>query len=136
TDVVGSTAHFERYGDTAGLLMLHRHTELVSNAVAECQGTVIKTIGDSVMAKFSEARFAVRAAVEIQRRLFRLNQSLQEREQLFVRIGINGGTGFRHGIDVFGDAVNVAARITKRSEPRQILISQTVHDAIAAEPDL
>src|SRR6266446_9364948 len=74
TDVGGSTTYFDRFGDTAGLLLLHRHDHLVISAVEESQGIVIKTIGDSVMAEFPEPLLAARAAVEIQRRHFQHNQ--------------------------------------------------------------
>src|SRR5215475_9463073 len=132
TDVVGSTTYFDRFGDTAGLLLLHRHDNLVTNAVAEFCGTVVKTIGDSVMAEFPKPVFAVRAAVQIQRRLFEQNQDIAETDRLRIRAGINCGVGFRRGNDLFGEAINVAARITKRSGPGQILISQTVREAIGA----
>src|SRR6266850_1083455 len=95
TDVVGSTTYFDRFGDTAGLLLLHRHDHLVISAVEESQGIVIKTIGDSVMAEFPEPLLAVRAAVEIQRRLFQHNQSFAASERLQIRIGINSGVGSR-----------------------------------------
>src|SRR5437867_5148378 len=94
TDVVGSTTYFDRFGDTAGLLLLHRHDHLVISAVEEFQGIVIKTIGDSVMAEFPEPLLAVRAAVEIQRRLFEQNQERADSERLHVRAGINAGVGF------------------------------------------
>src|SRR4051812_15400429 len=71
TDVVGSTTYFDRFGDTAGLLLLHRHDNFVTAAVLEFHGIVIKTIGDSVMAEFPEPLNAVRAAIDIQRRLLR-----------------------------------------------------------------
>src|SRR6267143_1578716 len=129
TDVVGSTTYFDRFGDTAGLLLLHRHDHLVISAVEESQGTVIKTIGDSVMAEFPEPLPAVQAAIEIQRRLFQHNQSLAGNDRLQIRIGINCGVGFRRGNDLFGETVNVAARITKRTQPSQILISQSVYEA-------
>src|SRR3970040_1013883 len=64
TDVVGSSAYFKRYGDTAGLAMLHRQADLAAGAVAEFRGRVIKTIGDSVMAEFPQPVLAVRAAIE------------------------------------------------------------------------
>src|SRR5437867_5266382 len=133
TDVVGSTTYFDRFGDTAGLLLIQRHDDLVAGAVQEFQGVVIKTIGDSVMAEFPEPLLAVRAAVEIQQRVFRHNQSLLESQRLQLRAGINCGVGFRRGTDFLGDAVNVAARITKRCGPSQILISKPVHQAIGAE---
>src|SRR5436853_3916539 len=82
TDIVGSTTYFDRFGDTAGLLLLHRHDHVVIGAVEEFQGTVIKTIGDSVMAEFPEPLPAVQAAIEIQRRLFQHNQSLAANDRL------------------------------------------------------
>lgn len=136
TDLVGSTAYFDRYGDTAGLGMLHRHAEQATSTFREFQGTVIKTIGDAVMAEFPEPSLAVRAAAELQRRLLLLNQKLPERERLQLRIGINHGPAFRHGNDVYGDAVNLAARITKRCGPAQILISRSAFEAISPDPDL
>src|SRR3989449_2427886 len=129
TDVVGSTTYFDRFGDTAGLLLLHRHDHLVTAAVEEFQGIVIKTIGDSVMAEFPEPQLAVLAGIEIQRCLFEHNQSRAESERLQVRAGINSGVGFRRGNDLFGDAVNVAARLTKHSGPAQILVSRSVWEA-------
>ena len=129
TDVVGSTGYFDRFGDTAGLLLLHRHDHLVIAAVEEFQGSVIKTIGDSVMAEFPEPQLAVVAAIEIQRRLFEQNQERADSERLHVRAGINAGVGFRRGNDLLGDAVNVAARLTKLSGPAQILVSRSVWEA-------
>src|SRR6059036_12757 len=111
TDVVGSTTYFNRFGDTAGLLLLHRHDNVVINAVLEFQGTVIKTIGDSVMAEFSGPLAATRAAIEIQRRLVQHNGGVSDNERLQIRTGINSGPGFRRGNDVYGEVVNVAARI-------------------------
>src|SRR5262249_22477995 len=128
TDVVGSTNYFDRFGDTAGLLLLHRHDNYVTNAVVEFEGTVIKTIGDSVMAEFPHPLLAVHAAIEIQHKLLRHNQDLPEVERLQIRTGINCGVGFRRSEDLFGDAVNIAARITKRGGPGQILISRSVQE--------
>src|ERR1051326_1277031 len=86
TDVVGSTQYFDRFGDTAGLLLLHRHDNFVSSAVAEFEGTVIKTIGDSVMAEFPEPSLAVRAAIEVQRRPLWANQNLTEADRKSTRL--------------------------------------------------
>ena len=87
TDLVGSTAYFDRYGDTAGLALLQRHADLAANTIGDFRGTVIKTMGDSVMAEFPEPALAVRAAVELQRRLFLLNcyQQLPARERVQLR---------------------------------------------------
>lgn len=136
TDVVGSTSFFQRNGDTAGLVMLHRHDEMAAKAIKQHGGKVVKTIGDSAMAEFPDPASAARAAVEIERQFHKLNLTLPEDQRVQVRIGIHTGVGFRKGNDLFGDVVNVAARIVKRTAPAQILISRAMHEEIADEPDL
>ena len=131
TDVVGSTTYFDQFGDTAGLLLLHRHDSLVIGAVEEFEGIVVKTIGDSVMAEFADTLSAVQAAIAIQVRLLQQNQGRPKEEQLHIRIGVHSGIGFRRGNDLFGDAVNVAARITKHAGQAQILVSQSVRQELA-----
>jgi len=136
TDVAGSTGFFERNGDTAGLAMIHRHDELATGAVQQQNGRVIKTIGDSAMAEFPDPSSAVRAGVEIERQFLELNLTLPQNQRVDVRIGIHSGVGFRKGNDIFGDVVNVAARIVKRTAPGQILISRAVYETASKEPDL
>jgi len=132
TDIVGSTTYFDRFGDTEGLLLLYQHDSLVKAVVEEFKGTVIKTIGDSVMAEFADTLPAVHAAIAIQRHLMDRNESLPRNKRLHIRIGIHTGFGFRRANDLFGDIVNVAARITKCSGPAQILVSQSVVESIPA----
>jgi serine/threonine protein kinase/class 3 adenylate cyclase len=136
TDVVGSTSFFERNGDTAGLVMIHRHDELAARAIQQYEGKVVKTIGDSAMAEFPNPGSAVRAAVEIERQFLKLNLTLPEDQRVEVRIGIHTGVGFRKGNDLFGDVVNVTARIVKRTAPAQILISRPMYEAISNDADL
>ncbi len=130
TDVVGSTAYFERYGDIAGLAMVTRYADLASEAVVEQGGRPVKTIGDAVMAEFSEAQQAVRAAVEIQRRLLNLNSTLLQQNRLQLRVGIHHGKCFRQENDLYGEGVNIAARVIKGCGPAQILISRSVRNAL------
>jgi serine/threonine-protein kinase len=136
TDIVGSTSFFERYGDTAGLLMLQRHHELVLPAIEEAGGTVVKTIGDAVLATFSSAEAAVRAAIQIQLHLDAHNEERLQADQIYTRIGINFGSGYLKDRDVFGDVVNVAARFVKACAPAQVLVSRSIHDAIADASDI
>ncbi|MCI0403618.1 MAG: protein kinase [Acidobacteria bacterium] len=131
TDIVGSTSYFDRYGDTAGLALLRRHADLAGDLIQQGGGRVVKTIGDSVLADFPDAASAVRAAVEIQRRQAELNETLADFERFHVRIGIHCGSVFRSSADVFGDVVNLAARITKRTGPSQILVSRPVQEALS-----
>ncbi|HET9130234.1 MAG TPA: adenylate/guanylate cyclase domain-containing protein, partial [Terriglobia bacterium] len=132
TDIVGSTTYFDRFGDTEGLLLLYRHDSLVKGTVEEFSGVVVKTIGDSVMAEFPDPLSAVLSAIAIQRLLVHHNQSLPRSERLHIRIGIHTGFGFKRANDLFGDIVNVAAKITKRSGPAQILVSHAVMEGIPA----
>ncbi len=130
TDIVGSTSFFERFGDTAGLMMLERHNELVLPALAEGGGTVVKTIGDAVLAVFASPMAAVRTAIQVQQRLEAHNEDLPADEQIFTRVGLNFGQGFVKEKDIFGDVVNVAARIVKTCAPAQILVSGKVYEAV------
>ena len=136
TDVVGSTSYFERNGDTAGLVMIHRHDELAARAIEQHGGKVVKTIGDSAMAEFPDAASAVRAAVDIEREFLKFNTTLPENQRVEVRIAVHTGVGFRKGNDLFGDVVNVTARIVKRTAPAQILISRPTYECISKETDL
>ena len=136
TDVVASTKYFDRYGDTAGFAMVERHAQLGAGTVREFDGRVVKTIGDSIMAEFSDPVACVHAAIELQRKLYRMNEKLPERDRLQLRIGINYGACFLQEGDLFGDAVNLAARITKHTGPSQILISSSVHRAMQKDPSL
>jgi serine/threonine protein kinase/class 3 adenylate cyclase len=136
TDVVGSTSYFDRFGDTAGLAMVHLSSELGVSVVGQFGGTVVKTIGDSVMADFPDPVSAVSAAIEMQRRLIGVNSDLPEHRRMELRIGIHTGMGFRKGTDVFGDVVNLASRITKRTEAAQILISRAVQEVVASQSDI
>src|SRR5260370_3081950 len=134
--VAGSTSFFGLSCDPAGLAMILRHDELASGVFLAHGGRVVKTIGDSAMAEFPDAGAAVRAGVEIERQFLKLNSALPERQRVDVRIGIHTGVGFRRGNDLFGDVVNVAARIVKRTAPAQILISRAVYEAISNQSDL
>ena len=133
TDIVSSTAFFERFGDTAGLLMLERHNELVLPAIQGTGGNVIKTIGDAVLAVFASPAAAVRTAIDIQRRLDDYNQDRPRNEHIYTRIGVNFGRGFVKEGDVYGDLVNVAARVVKACAPAQILLTRPVADALPSE---
>ena len=136
TDIVGSTSFFERYGDTAGLLMLRRHDDQVMPAIEEGGGTVVKTIGDAVLATFASAKAAADTAIKIQQRLEAFNHGRPAEEQIYVRVGINYGAGFLKEGDIFGDVVNVAARFVKNCAAAQILVSGTVYDALKTEPTI
>jgi class 3 adenylate cyclase/pSer/pThr/pTyr-binding forkhead associated (FHA) protein len=126
TDIKGSTAYFDKYGDAAGLAMIHVCNELQAQRVGEHNGRVIKTIGDAVMATFEAPPDAVLAAMEMQEDLVRLNANRAVEDHVSLRIGVHFGAGIVKSNDVFGDVVNVASRIQSAASPDQIVISDGV----------
>jgi class 3 adenylate cyclase/pSer/pThr/pTyr-binding forkhead associated (FHA) protein len=132
TDMKGSTAYFEKYGDAAGLLMVHRINTMFAESVNRHQGRVIKTIGDAVMACFDDPAESLAASIEMQQALAADNAVKPEAQRILVRIGLNYGLGIVKSNDVFGDVVNVASRVESAAAPDQILISDTLHQAVSS----
>jgi class 3 adenylate cyclase len=132
TDLKGSTNYFEKYGDSAGLLMVHRCNTMLGEIVERHGGRVIKTIGDAVMAAFEDHAEAVAASIEMQEAITADNADKPETHRISIRIGINHGLGIVKSNDVFGDVVNVASRVESAAAPEQILISDTLYKAVAS----
>ncbi|MGI9102610.1 MAG: adenylate/guanylate cyclase domain-containing protein [Terriglobales bacterium] len=130
TDIKGSTAYFEKYGDAAGLLMVHHVNGLLSQVVERHGGKVIKTIGDAVMASFEDPSEAIAASIEMQEAITADAEGKPEVRKIKVRIGINFGLGFVKSNDVFGDVVNVASRVEGAANPEQILVSDTLYNTV------
>lgn len=131
TDIKGSTAYFERFGDIAGLAMVHECNEILRLAIEHHNGRVIKTIGDAVMAAFDDYNESVRAAIAMQRRLREKNSARKKEDELQVRIGLHYGIGIVKSDDVFGDVVNVASRVESIAEAGQIIISDSLRERIS-----
>ena len=127
TDLAGSTAFFDQFGDTAGVKWIEEHNTIVFPQVKAHDGTIVKTIGDSVMAHFPSPVKAVQAGAAILRSLQAANQSKDPKDRMYVRVALHHGLGYLRGGDVFGDVVNVAARIAKKCLPGQILVSEAVY---------
>ncbi len=125
TDIKGSTTFFDMRGDLEGVTMLQRHNDLVVPPIESEGGRVLQRLGDGLLAVFPTAAPGVKAGIEIQKRLHAHNQGRAEREQILVRVGLNSGMGLVEESNVFGDAVNTAARVQSLAEPGQILVSET-----------
>src|SRR5260221_3523993 len=104
--------------------------QLIDPKIAEHQGRIVKTTGDGLLVEFSSVVDAVRCAVEIQRGMSERNADLPPDRRIDLRIGINLGDVIVEGGDIFGDGVNVAARLEASAEPGGICISRTVRDHI------
>ena len=127
TDIVGSTKYFKSYGDLAGREMLQRHQELSSKPISQNDGILVKTIGDSVMAYFQDPKKAVKSAIRIQENFKTYNNNKESGNQIHIRIGIHFGVGIVEDQDIFGNVVNLAARLVSLAGGDQIFISQDVY---------
>jgi len=131
TDIKGSTAYFEKYGDVAGLMMVHQCNDMLRLIVEKHGGKVIKTIGDAIMATFEDCRGSIDASIEMQKGLIDFNAPKPEQDHVFIRIGLNYGLGIVKSNDVFGDVVNVASRVESVAVPEQIVISESLNEQVA-----
>jgi adenylate cyclase len=117
--------------DEAGTLaVLNTYKGVMTTAIAEHRGRLVSTAGDGVLAEFPSSVMAVQTAVAIQRELGERNQKLAPDRQMWFRIGINLGDVIVERDDIFGDDVNIAARLQSMAEPGGILISGTVFDQV------
>jgi len=130
TDIKGSTAYFEKYGDVAGLMMVHQCNDALRQIVEKHSGRVVKTIGDAIMATFEDPKGSVQASIEMQKALVDFNAPKPEQDHVFIRIGLNYGLGIVKSNDVFGDVVNVASRVESAALPEQIVISDSLKEQI------
>jgi TolB-like protein/class 3 adenylate cyclase len=104
--------------------------ELVNPKIAEHRGRVVKNTGDGFLAEFQSVVDAVRCAVEMQRGMAERNDPIQRDERVEFRVGINLGDVIADGGDIYGDGVNIAARLEGLAAPGSICVSGTVRDHI------
>jgi adenylate cyclase len=112
------------------LATLSSHRTITDALIARHGGRICGTAGDSVLAEFASVFAAVQCAVDIQRDIAEANQSLDEARRMWFRIGINVGDVMVKDGDIFGDGVNIAARLEGLAEAGGICISRGVHDHI------
>ena len=119
-------------GDEVGTLRALRthRSELIDPTIASRRGRIVKTTGDGLLAEFPSAVEAVACAITIQRGLASRNTSTTEEKRLTFRIGINIGDIIIEANDIFGDGVNVAARLETLCEPGGVCISRAVRDQV------
>jgi len=136
TDITGSTTFFQIHGDISGRLMLQRHYDMLSPIIKYYEGTIVKIVGDSIMVLFEDSHKAVKAAIEMQRRLSEYNVNLPWKELIRIRIGINSGKGIIEDNDVYGNVVNEASKLVSIGQPEQILVSESIHEKLQPTNDI
>src|SRR2546426_10984667 len=133
-DMVAYSALSQR-NEPLALELLEEHRGVLRGLFPKHQGTEIKTTGDGFLVEFASALAAVRCAVEIQRALAERNQAQPAERQVRIRIGIHLGDIVRKQGDVYGDGVNIAARIEPLAEPGGICVTRAVWEQVQNKLD-
>src|SRR5580658_2933421 len=115
-------------GTLAALKAIRR--ELTDPKIKEHRGRIVKTTGDGLLVEFASVVDAVRCAVDVQREMALRNAGKPDAKRIEFRIGINLGDIIIDGRDIFGDGVNVAARLEALAEPGGICVSRVVRDQV------
>jgi class 3 adenylate cyclase len=104
--------------------------EFVDPKIAEHKGRIVKTTGDGMLVEFASVVDAVRCAVAVQQTMLERNTGIPADHRIELRIGINLGDVIVEGDDLYGDGVNIAARIEALADPGGVLVSNTVHEHV------
>ncbi len=123
SDLVGSTELFQQRGDAYALMLVQRNTELLLPEIVRFGGRLTKTIGAALMATFPKAKKALACAMAMQQALADYNQEAPPADRLQVRMGVHFGQAIIETADVYGDAVNTAARIEAQAGGGEIFTS-------------
>lgn len=129
TDIVGYTSLTES-NESLALKLLDEHRRIVRPLISVHNGKEVKTMGDAFLVEFTSAAEATKCAFEIQESLYRFNSKRKPTERILLRIGIHLGDVIHSDKDVYGDAVNVASRIERLSDPGGITVSRQVYDSV------
>lgn len=127
-DISGSTALYEKLGDQMARQLIARCLTILNGALATHHGTLIKTIGDEILCTFPTVEYALNAACEMQLALKADNQHSEN--PMYIRIGFHYGAVICEEGDIYGDAVNVAARVAAITRANQIMTTTAAVDAL------
>ena len=129
-DVVGYSRLMgdDEEGTLAALKAIRR--ELIDPRIAEHRGRIVKTTGDGLLVEFASVVDAVRCAVDVQREVAERNAGMPAETRIKFRVGINLGDIIIDGDDIFGDGVNIAARLEALAEPGGICVNRVVRDQV------
>jgi adenylate cyclase len=135
-DVVGwSRLMGEDEAGTLATLKRYRE-ELIDPKIEEYGGRIVSTAGDSVLVEYPSAVDAVRCSVELQEAIAERNAELPEESRMLFRIGVNLGEVIADGDDIFGDGVNIAARLQAIAGPGYVCVSGKVRDEVGKKLDM
>ncbi len=136
SDLKGSTALYEKIGDARAFALVRDHFEYLEQHIKRHNGTVVKTIGDAVMASFAEGGAAISAAFDIQDNIAQFNDS-NDGMEIELKIGVHEGQSISvttdNFLDYFGSTVNMAARLQAQAMGGEIVLSQEISNHPVAQ---
>lgn len=127
---VAAYSRLMREDEKATIQSLTAYREVMTKLIKQHHGRVVDTVGDNLLAEFASAVDAVQGAVAVQKEIKASNAQLPENRKMIFRIGINLGDLVVEGDRIYGDGVNIAARLEALADPGGICISKTVHEQI------
>lgn len=130
TDIVGSSRFFQHHGNVAGLDMIKKHHNMVPPIIKEHNGYVVKFLGDSVLAYFNEPEEALKSAIRIQKIFQDYNKDKEPEDQIHIKIAVHYGEGILDNGDIYGDVVNVAAKLLEIVNGDELQISDSVYNHV------
>lgn len=135
SDLTGSTALYARNGDPFAYNLVREHFDIITGAIQQAGGAVVKTIGDGVMAVFSTAKQGLQAALDANQRLDAFNEAsnLEGDRRLSLKVGIHCGPAIvvtlNERLDYFGTTVNIASRVSNLAKGKEIMLTQAAYTA-------
>ena len=136
TDLKGSTEMYERLGDAQAFALVKEHFYIMERLVRQHNGAIVKTIGDAVMAVYTDPKEAVRTAVEMIEAFDDLDTVKKLKDSIVVKVGIHHGpciaVTLNERIDYFGTTVNIAARVQGLSDGRDVMASGAIFEETGA----
>jgi class 3 adenylate cyclase/TolB-like protein len=134
TDMRGYST-LAQHNEVLALQLLEMKRSLADPLIAEHHGHLVKTIGDALMVEFRSALDAVSCATALQRQLHEHNESAAPEQRIVVRIGIHLGDVVRKDGDIFGDTVNIAARVEPQAPPGGVAVTRAVYEQVRTKSE-
>jgi len=130
-DVCGSVRLYERLGDEQALARISQYLAFLTEVIGEFSGQVVKTIGDELMCVFPDAECCARGSIAVLERL--QSWPLHQQDPICFKVGMHCGEVIRKDGDIFGDAVNLAARMVSLANENQLILTEMMLEQLPAE---
>jgi class 3 adenylate cyclase len=134
-DVVGYSRLMEQDEAATLAALKSRRKEVLEPLVTRHRGRIFKIAGDGVLVEFASAVHAVQCAIDLQQGMTAANAGLPAERRIVLRVGVNLGDVMVEGSDLYGDGVNIAARLEGIAEPGGVLVSGSAYDQVKNKID-